>query len=203
MVLQGGALLQQGMRRFKAYISSPDAEFASTVSVAFEFLSRIATLHIHLGAFGELFEQVVEAALRHKLCPADFHLAVSNFIEELTDSLSGREHLYGLINVQRSRRAYLQRQFLAQRLVRARDRMKEAPDNRPVAVRAVFCSPIPWLVADRSNTPPDASTESQPRAGGEGQAPSEAAAIADTASEASQSSKAFLVAAPASSFGRG
>jgi len=166
-------------------------------------LSRIGTLRLHLGALGELFEHVVEAAMRHKQCPADFHVAVSNFIEELTDSLSGREHLYGPVNVQRSQRVYMQRQFLAQRSFRARDRLKEAPDNRPVAVRAVFCSPIPWLVADKSNTPPDAAAELQPRAPGEGQPSGEAAATAETATKASQPGKAFLVAAPASRFGRG
>lgn len=203
MVLQGGAYLQQGMRRFKGYLSSPDTEFASTVSVAFEFLSRIATLHIHLGAFGELFEHVVEAAMRHKQCPADFHLAVSNFVEELTDSLNGREHLYGAVNVQRRQRVYLQRQFLAQRFVRARDRLKEAPDNRPVAVRAVFCSPIPWLVADKSNTAPAAATELQPPAPGEGLPSGEVADAAETATKASQPGKAFLVAAPKPRFGRG
>ena len=203
MVLQGGAYLQQGMRRFKGYLSSPDTEFASTVSVAFEFLSRIATLHIHLGAFGELFEHVVEAAMRHKQCPADFHLAVSNFVEELTDSLSGREHLYGTVNVQRSQRVYLQRQFLAQRFVRARDRLKEAPDNRPVAVRVVFCSPIPWLVADKSNAAPAAAAELQPPAPGEGLPSGEVADAAETATKASQPGKAFLVAAPKPRFGRG
>ena len=150
-----------------------------------------------------MFEHVVEAARRHKQCPADFYLAVSNFVEELTDSLSGREHLYGAVNVQRSQRVYLQRRFLAQRFVRARDRLKEAPDNRPVAVRAVFCSPIPWLVADKSNTAPAAATELQPPAPGEGLPSGEVADAAETATKASQPGKAFLVAAPKPRFGRG
>ncbi|WP_343606423.1 hypothetical protein [Roseateles sp.] len=193
MVLQGGAFLQQGMRRFKGYLSSPDTEFASTVSVAFEFLSRIASLHIHLGAYGELFEHVVESAMRHKQCPADFHLYVSNFIEELTESLSGREHLYGLVNLQRSQRVQLQRSFLAQRLVRARDRLNQPPDNRPVAVRAIFCSAVPWLVTDKSNTPTETAVELRHSAAAAEQPPAPAAEANGTA-EVSQPGKAFLVA---------
>lgn len=54
MVLQGGVYLQQGMCRFKVYLSSDDSEFTSTVRVAFEFLARIAALRTSLGALGEL-----------------------------------------------------------------------------------------------------------------------------------------------------
>lgn len=202
MILQGGAFLQQGMRRFKVYLSSNDTEFASTVNVALEFLSRIASLRIHLGAFGELFEHVVEAAMRHKQCPADFERTVGNFIVELTESLSGMTHLYGLVNVQRSQRMQLQRRYLARRFVRARERLKEPADNRPVAVRAVFCSPVPWLVEDKSSQAAEASPEAQLPTQPAEPAQAQAAASNKTVVKTGQPGKVFLVAESSARFGR-
>lgn len=65
MLMQGGAYLENGMQRFKTYLSSAGAEFKSTAAVAFEFLATVAHMRTHLGAFGELFEHVIEALLRH------------------------------------------------------------------------------------------------------------------------------------------
>lgn len=203
MALQGGAFLQQGMRRFKAYLSSSDTEFTSAVSVALEFLSRIAPLQIHLGAFGELFEHVVEAAMRHKQCPEDFERTVTKFIVELTESLGGRTHLYWLVNVQRNQRMQLQRRYLAQRFVRARERLKEPPDDRPVAVRAVFCSPIPWLVEDKSGQTLEASLEAQLHTQPADAAQSQAADSNIAVGQAGELGKVFLVAEPLARFGRG
>lgn len=159
MVLQGGAYLQQGMRRFKVYLSSDDTEFASTVRMAFDFLAQIASLRIRLGAFGELFEHVVEAAMRHKQCPPDFERFVTDFIDELTASLNESTHHYEPVNVRPSQRIQLQRRFLAERFIRARNRLKAPADNRPIAVRVVFCSSIPWLVEDKSCPVGEAATE--------------------------------------------
>ena len=159
MVLQGGAFLQQGMRRFKAYLSSDETEFDSGVSVALELLSRIASMHIQLGAFGELFEHVVEAALRHKRCPADFERILTEFIDDLTESLNGTTHLYGPVNVLRIQRIRLQRRYLVQRFVRAKERLKEPADNRPVAVRALFCSTSPSLIEDKASQAPEMATD--------------------------------------------
>jgi hypothetical protein len=64
------------MLRYKAYLSADETEFASAATVALEFLGRIAALRIHLGAFGELFEHVLEGAMRHKQCPTDFDKTV-------------------------------------------------------------------------------------------------------------------------------
>lgn len=202
MVLQGGAFLQQGMRRFKSYLSSADTEFVSTVNVAFEFLSRIATLQIHLGAFGEMFEHVVEAAMRHKHCPVDFDLEVSRFVDELTASLSGQEHLYERVNVHRSQRVQIQRQYLAQRFLSARNRLTESPDARPVAVRVVFCSRVPRLVADKPNAVADATTELRSAAPGSQPPAEQAGAVGETAMKTWQTGKAFLASNPAPRFGR-
>ncbi len=149
MVLQGGAYLQHGMHRFKAYLSADETEFASTATVAFEFLGRIATLRIHLGAFGELFEHVLEAAMRHKQCPADFDKMVAKFVVDLTGTLNESAYLYGKANVLPNQRMQMQRHHLTERFVRAGQRAKLPPVHHPVAVRALFCSDIPWLVADK------------------------------------------------------
>lgn len=149
MVLQGGAYLQQGMQRFKVYLSSDEVEFASTSRVAFEFLSQIASLQIQFGAFGELFEHVVEAAMRHKQCAADFGQIVVDFIVELTGSANKSSHPYAAVNAFPEKRMQIQRHLLAERFRRARDRLQAPMDTRPVAVRAVFCSTIPMLIEDK------------------------------------------------------
>lgn len=161
MALQGGIYLQRGMRRFKDYLSSGDTNFDSVVRTAFEFLAQIALLHIHLGAFGELFEHVVEAAMRHKQCPSDFDLKVGRFVDDLTSSLNNSSYFYGPANAHPTERMLLQRRHLAERFVRARDRLKAPADNRPVAVRALFCSSIPWLVEDKTSPATESETEAQ------------------------------------------
>ena len=202
MVLQGGAFLQQGMRRFKVCLSSNDTEFASTAQVAFEFLARIASLRIHLGAFGELFEHVVEAALRHKQCPPDFERNVTEFIVDLTASLNVSSHLYGPVNVQPTHRMQLQRRHLAQRFVRARERLKSPADNRPVAVRAVFCSSVPWLVEDKPSPAAEAATDVQLPAQTAEPAQAQAAASNKAQAKAGQPGRVFLVAEPSPKFNR-
>jgi len=158
MVLQGGVYLQQGMRRAKVYLSSESTNFASAIRVAFEFLEQIALLHIHLGAFGEIFEHVIEATMRHKQRPSDFEFHVAKFVDDLTSSLNNITYLYGPANVHPTERMLLQRRYLAERFMRARDRLKVPMDNRPVAVRALFCSTIPWLVEDTSIRVADSAT---------------------------------------------
>ena len=151
MVLQGGVYLQHGMRRFKAYLSADETEFASVVTVAFEFLQRIAALRIHLGAFGELFEHVLEAAMRHKQCPPDFDRMVTQFVVDLTGTLNESAHIYDKGNIIPSQRVQMQQRHLAERYIRARQRANSPPVARPVAVRVLFCSVIPWVVEDKSS----------------------------------------------------
>lgn len=149
MVLQGGAFLQQGMQRFKTYLSSDAVEFSSTVRIAFEFLTKIGGLQIQFGAFGELFEHVVEAAMRHKQCPSDFDQDVAEFIVNFTAAANNSSHPYAPANAFSTTRMKIQRRLLAQRFRRAQDRRKAPPDKRPIAVRAIFCSTIPSLVAEK------------------------------------------------------
>jgi tetratricopeptide (TPR) repeat protein len=157
MVLQGGGLLQHGMQRFKQYFGSNEAEFLSTAKVGFEFLSKVSKLKIHLGAFGELFEHVVEAALRNPLCPDDFIEDVASFVMVLTEELNGPEHIYHSVNGLRARRLDMQRRYLAERLRKARALAMENDSSRPIAVRTIFCSPIPWIVEDRGSAKEEVS----------------------------------------------
>lgn len=202
MVMQGGVFLQQGMRRFKFYLSSDDTEFTSVVSVAFEFLEQIASFRIHLGAFGELFEHVVEAAMRHKQCPPDFERHVTNFIVDLTRSANKSTHVYGPANAIPAKRIQLQRRHLANRFMRARDRLKAPADNRPVAVRAVFCSSIPVLVEDKSSPVAESATEVQLQTQTAEPAQAQAAVSNEESPQSGQVGKAFLVAEPAARLSR-
>ncbi len=163
MVLQGGAYLQQGMQRFKVYLSADATDFATTVRVAFDFLRQIASGQTHFGAFGELFEHVVEAAMRHKQCPPDFDQYVADFIVDFTASANNSSHPYAPANAFSTKRMQIQRRLLAQRFGRARGRRKAPLDKRPVAVRAVFCSTIPSLLEEKSNPAAEAATEVPPQ----------------------------------------
>lgn len=201
MVLQGGAYLQQGMRRFKAYLSSDDTELTSALRVAFDFLTQIAALRINLGAFGELFEHVVEAAMRHKQCPPDFERTMTNFIVDLTGTLNESAHLYGIANVRASQRMQFQGRYLAERFIRARGRLKLPTENRPVAVRAIFCSKIPWLIEDKSSPVDERAVEEQPAQMADS-AQAQTPASNDASTKTGQTAAAFLVAEPTQTFNR-
>jgi hypothetical protein len=159
MVLQGGAYLQQGMQRFKLYLSADATDFATTVRVAFDFLTQIAAHQTQFGAFGELFEHVVEAAMRHTRCPPDFDQEVVAFIARFTASVNNCNHPYAPVNTFSTARMQIQRRLLTQRYTRARDRGKAPPDKRPIAVRAIFCSPVPALVEERRNPTAETTKE--------------------------------------------
>lgn len=146
MVLQGGAYLQQGMQRFTAHLSSEAADFPTTVRVAFDFLRQIASSQTQFGAFGELFEHVVEAAMRHKQCPPDFDQYVAAFIVDLTTSANNIARPYEPANIVPLKRMHFQQRSLAQRFARARSSLRMPPVTRHVAVRVIFCSTIPSLV---------------------------------------------------------
>src|SRR5450830_519020 len=196
MTLQGGVYLQRGMRRFKDYLSSAGTNFDSVVRVTFEFLAQIASLHIHLGAFGELFEHVFEAAMRHKQCPSDFDSQVGRFVDDLTSSLNNSAYLYGPANVRPTERMLLQRRHLADRFIRLRERLKAPAENRPIAVRSLFCSSIPWLVEDKSS--PAAESETEARLLAQTAEPAQAQAVAsnEVSSKSRQAETIILVAEP-------
>ena len=195
MVMQGGPYLQYGMRRFKSHLSGDETDFKSVVAVAFEFLTRIAGLRIHLSAFGELFEHVVEGALRHQGCPPVFAQQVSDFVVELTKNLNGGAHPYPRANAAREQRLLMQRRHLAERFVRAQQLAARPATSRPVAVRVLFCSEPPWLVEDKSSASGDSTSEALPAATGLATDRVEPTSQ-DTPSDNGTKGKAYLVAAP-------
>jgi tetratricopeptide (TPR) repeat protein len=194
MALQGGVYLQRGMRLFKDHLSSNGTDFVSAVRVTFEFLEQIALLHIHLGAFGEIFEHMVEAAMRHKQCPPDFDSQVAKFVGDLTGSLNNNAYFYGPANVHPTKRMLLQRRYLAERFLRARDRLNAPADNRPVAVRALFCSSIPWLVEDKPSPAAEPRTEVQLLAQTAEPVQAQVSASTEASSQSERGEKVILVA---------
>ena len=65
MCLQGGYILQEGLQRFKEYLSSASSEYNSVLQVAFDFLELQAQHRTQVKAFAELLEHILEAVLRH------------------------------------------------------------------------------------------------------------------------------------------
>lgn len=160
MVLQGGGYLQLGMHRFKDYLSAKDTNFISVLSVAFDFLRQIAGLRTNLGAFGEIFEHVLEAAMRHKQCPEEFDVLVEDFVDRLTETLNpAAQHFYESAAELPLRRLRTHRQYFAARFKAAKQHASEPPRERPVAVRVLYCSVIPWLVQDKSSAQVDGTIE--------------------------------------------
>lgn len=194
MVLQGGAYLQQGLHRFKKYLSSEETEFSSAISVTFDFLARLPALRIHLGAFGEIFEHLIEAAMRHKQCPPDFEEIVTEFVMDLTEKLNGSTHPYAVVRSRQNQLMNLQRQHLAQRFVRARERLRSPAEDRPIAVRAIFCSKIPLLVEEKFSAVDDAGTVIELPT--EAVEPIQSAGTDQASTTPDQSQVAFLVAEP-------
>jgi hypothetical protein len=177
------------------YLSADETEFASVVTVAFEFLQQIAALRIHLGAFGELFEHVLEAAMRHKQCPPDFDKRATQFVVDLTGKLNESAHVYEKANLIPSQRVKLQQRHLAERYIRARQRANLPAVARPVAVRVLFCSVIPWVVEDQSSPKIEPATEVLFPSRSPEQAELEAATSTDNPS-GDGPGKAYLVVAP-------
>jgi hypothetical protein len=84
---------------------------------------------------------------------------VAEFVDELTGTLIDVPHPYKPANVRPNHTLMVQRRYLQQRFFRSRARASSAPQDRPIAVRAVFCSTIPWLVSDKAVLQGTSSTE--------------------------------------------
>ena len=97
--------------------------------------------------------------MRHKQCPPNFDKMVTQFIVDLTGAVNESAHLYGKASLIPSRRVQMQQRHLAERYIRARQRANLPVVARPVAVRVLFCSPIPWVVEDKSSPKIEPETE--------------------------------------------
>ncbi|SFF03357.1 hypothetical protein SAMN05428977_10446 [Nitrosomonas sp. Nm166] len=150
MVMQGDSYIQRGIQAFKKYLESSDAEFESTTSVALGFLSGIAELQTQLGAFGELFAHIVESIFRRKDCPEDYHKIIEIFVYELLEELAGKPHFYPPINWARDNAIRNQQKYVLERLAEAKSRSEHSPVLRPIAVRVIYGTKIPYLIMDKS-----------------------------------------------------
>lgn len=150
MALQGGAYLQQGIQRFKEYLSSNKTDFTSAAAVAFSFLTQISSHNISLPAFGELFEHIVEASMRHPHCPQNFEVDIDQYIADFSESLKTQRYLYDSANWLPTQLVKFQKNYLIQSLANARRRLQEGDDGRPIGVRVLFCSHTPWLAVEKS-----------------------------------------------------
>jgi tetratricopeptide (TPR) repeat protein len=146
MIFQGGSYLQRGVQRFKQNLASGDADFKSTLLMTLEFLDQISRLQIQLGAFGELLVHLVEAILRHKLCPPEFLQNVWDFLDRMTEELAHASLAYPPANAIRVQRMNLQRHFLAEKLEEARALAEQPQIDRPVAIRVLYCTKLPKVL---------------------------------------------------------
>jgi tetratricopeptide (TPR) repeat protein len=150
MTHQGGAILQLGFRRIKDYLASSSSEYESMVKVMFGYLKQLTHQRIQFGAFGEIFEHLVEAALRHEKCTPDFPRQVATFCDDLTESISLPPSPYAPANAMVEETISLQRKYLGGRIQQARNRAAGPPAQRPVAVKVLFCGQVPIVVIDKS-----------------------------------------------------
>ena len=154
MVLQGDGYLQRGIQAFKRQLESADTEFESSISVALTFLSRVAQSRTQMGAFGEIFVHVAEAIFRRNDCPNNFDDALKRFVDDLVETLAGIPHIYAPVNQVRTHRMKIQRRYLFERIAEAQNRANNPLETRPIAVRVVYGTRTPFLVADKSISPP-------------------------------------------------
>ena len=199
MVMQGGGYLQRGLLLFKRYLESPESEFESTTRVAFHFLATVARLLTHLDAFGEILIHIVEATLRRKGSPSGFLDAVTAFVNDLPIELAGAEHLYPIANAARASRIRIQRRYLAECVAEARE-LAAAPQNgRPVAVRVLYCSKVPWIVFEKATELGAPVEQERTGSSSENLVAIEHKKEQPAGPEATATPKAYLVAQPQSS----
>lgn len=158
MTLQGGFTLRYGVQRLKEYLASPDTEFVSAARVVFEFLSLAAAHHSQVKAFAELLGHLVEGALRHPSCNAEWLLAeIADLTAQLVVSTSGEESPYPPLEKLRELRQKALGNALAQ-AVQVGIELAARPDQRrAVKLDALKCMIAPHLVFDGNVPEPEAT----------------------------------------------
>lgn len=152
MVMQGDNYIQRGIQTFKRYLECPHTDFESSSNVALEFLAATLRLNVQLGAFGDLFVHIIEPIFRRKDCPADFYKVVEAFVYNLLMEPAGMPYLYLSANLLQGQRISIQRKFLSERLIEAYTRSNSPLETRPIKVRLLYCSKIPQLILDKSDS---------------------------------------------------
>ncbi len=198
MTSQGGAYLQVGLQRFKTYSSSKDTEFESTAAVALEFIGAIAHVNIQIGALGEIFEHVMEGLLRHPSRAPMFFLQVSDFVDDLTVQLNRSAHPYAPADAYRLARIHMQRRYLADSFASALKHASEPECMRPIKVKVLFCSKVPWLCIDNGLLPGDPNKEATQKASMESEVQTQAQSSLPPVADGTESGSknAYLVASP-------
>jgi hypothetical protein len=152
MVLQGDSYIQKGIQAFKQHLQSAETEVGSATTVALEFLDAIAGLEPQFGAFGELLVHIMEAIYRRQDLPSNFNVTVDTFVFNLTAKLGGVPHPYPPLKRMRAELIHKQREYLHERLVEARNWSSKPVEPRPIAVRVLYCTKIPFLILDKSSS---------------------------------------------------
>lgn len=158
MVLQGGFTLRYGIQQFREYLASPDTEFVSAASVVFEFLNLLAGHHSQVKAFAELLGHLVEGALRHPSCNAEWFLAeIADLTVQLVFSTAGEESPYPPLEKLREMRINAIDEAIA-RAVQVGVELATRPDQRrAVKLDALKCTVTPYLVFDGNVPEPEAT----------------------------------------------
>ncbi len=120
------------------------------------FLEQLAQMQVQLGAFGELLVHIVEAALRHKQCPSNFLMQISQFLDDLTEDSAGPVSGYPLANENRMQRRNMQRRFLLKKLQEACALAEQPQVDRPVSIRVLYCTKLPQVMLDTKQWAPPA-----------------------------------------------
>ncbi|SCY42908.1 hypothetical protein SAMN05216420_10657 [Nitrosospira sp. Nl5] len=149
MVMQG-SYIQQGIQAVKRHLENPETEVESAITVALKFLKALSQVNLQLGAFGELLGHIVEPILRRKDCPPGFYSTIDEFVYNLPREEARIAHLYPPVNWMQERRVSLHRNYLAERLAEVSERANSPIKTRPIAVRILYCTKVPYLILDKS-----------------------------------------------------
>jgi hypothetical protein len=149
MILQGDSYIQRGIQVFKQYSQSAGTEFSSLKVVTLEFLATVAKLGPRITAFGEFLVHIMEPIFRRKDCPVNFQSEVKEFVADLIEQKTGVAYLYPPANQLERRAVYLGRKYLFERLNEAYERSEGPVETRPIAIRVLYCTKIPYFILDR------------------------------------------------------
>ena len=155
MALQGGFTLRFGVQRFKDYLASPDTDFLSAARVMLSFLNLLAAHQAQLKAFAELLGHLVEGAMRHPSCNAEWLLGeIGELADQLVVSTAGEASFYPPLNEMRQTRMTALGNILAQSVQLGVDLAARPVQRRAVKLDAIKCKTTPYLVFDGSVSEP-------------------------------------------------
>jgi tetratricopeptide (TPR) repeat protein len=150
IVSQGDAWLQTGLALFKNYLSSEDTDRDSSFEVALAFLGGIATMRTQVGAFAEIVGHLSEAFHRRANCLPGLARELLDRLAEIIVDAAPQEHILSIVNVARNEQIRGRMSLVARAIADGIERAKLPDAKRPIRVRVLHCSDVPWLMLDRS-----------------------------------------------------